>query len=229
MVKRLVLRPWYFQNVCYLSTPETSGVTVDSKNSLSLNISIGSGFHPTYFEKLGLHHPTPLFISHLKSMFVASLDATNARLWAPGFMLPTWEKMPNRKSLPTWSLRSTGDVNYSLLFHKLPQSWATSNNTYLLHHKVSWGPLTQGHGATEGQLGCCHLKPSRERIHFQFTRVAIYTPQALADRWPETSVPCHVGFSIGYSQHAGLLPAEQRLPERERGQEAARRILQSFS
>lgn len=143
-----------------------------------------------------------------------SLDATNPRLWAPGFMLPTWEKMPNRKSLPTWSLHSIGDVNYSLLFHKLPQSWATSNNTYLLLHKVSWGPLTQGHEATEHQLGCSHLGPSWERIHSQFTRVATYRPQALADCWPETSVPCHMGLSIGYSQQGGLLPAET--PERVR-------------
>lgn len=77
----------------YSSTPETSRVTFDSRTALTLSISMGSSFHPTYFEKPITLHPMPTFISHLKAVCVVCLCV-------PGFILLAWEKMPDQASSP---------------------------------------------------------------------------------------------------------------------------------
>ena len=58
-----------------------------------LNISIGSNFYMTYVMKPSILHLTPMSPTQLKSEFIVYL-------WVPGFMLPTWERIPNKAGIP---------------------------------------------------------------------------------------------------------------------------------
>ena len=58
-----------------------------------LSISIGSNFHMTYFVKPSIPHPTPVSPTQLKAVLIVYLRV-------PGFMLPTWERIPNKAGTP---------------------------------------------------------------------------------------------------------------------------------
>lgn len=143
MVKRLVLRAWYFQEVCYLSTPEASGVTFGPKKSL---------FKHQHWFKL----PCDIFC---ETQHPAPYPSVPYSVKASVYCVPPGSRLyvtylgentkQGRNSFPPWSLHSTGDVNYSLLCHKLPQNRVDSNSTCLLSQflRVSSGPPTQGHKA----------------------------------------------------------------------------------
>lgn len=129
------------------------------------------------------------------------------------------------KFLPPWSLHCSGDVRYELLCNKLPPNLVTSNNTNLLSPSfwglagVLWFRVTWLQSVS---WSCCHFKA---QLGEDLTiLVAVYRSRFLAGSKPETSISCHMGLSLGYSQHGSLLPPEQWFQEREseRGQEKAR-------
>ena len=143
LVKRLVLRACYFQDVCHLTTPEASGVAFGPKESLFKHQHWFKLLYDICYET---QHPAPhpnvpysvkvrVYCVPLGSRLYATYLGENTKL--------------GRNSFPPWSLHSTGDVNYSLLCHKLPQNRVNSNSTCLLSQflRVSWGPPTQGHKA----------------------------------------------------------------------------------
>lgn len=88
VIKRLLLWAYYYQNVCYLSSTETSGVTFDLKNSLSFKHQYWFEPLSTYFEKPSVLHSTPILTSHLSSKFIECLCV-------PG-ILPSWERVQNK-------------------------------------------------------------------------------------------------------------------------------------
>lgn len=123
MVKRLVLRAWYFQDVCYLSTPEASGVAFGPKKSLFKH---QHWFKLPYDIFCVTRHPAPYPNVPYSIKVNVYCVPPGSRLYATYLGENTKQ---GRNSFPPWSLHSIGNVNYSLLCHKLPQNRVDSNST----------------------------------------------------------------------------------------------------